>query len=194
MEILKDILTFLWKWYLVNGGRKRPTSTSRRRRQRSRSWNRRAWRAIPRAERALRPLVDAPWRAATSSVVSSARIARNAEVTRARSATRLRECVRADIYLPLEDNTKKPFSPELLNAFSVLLTALAGGHRSGGNLDGEWRTPNRQFDCEPVRLFTTTFAVEDVSRNVALIDEFVRRAFDQQAACIELTPILATEF
>lgn len=45
METLKDILTFLWRWYLVNGGRKRPTSRSRRRR--SRRWNRRAWRIIP---------------------------------------------------------------------------------------------------------------------------------------------------
>ena len=47
MVTLKDILTVLWKWRSVNGGRTRPTSTSGRRHRRLLKWNRRAWRVIP---------------------------------------------------------------------------------------------------------------------------------------------------
>jgi len=156
--------------------------------------NERNHKAIPSLARALQPLARAFWRTAVSALVKSSRVARRAELARARHATVLRECIRADIYLPVCDNAKVPFSPALLNAFRVLLTALAGGHRSGGELDGEWRAPNREIDGEPVRVFTATFAAEEATHNVAVIEEFVLRVFDQKAVCIELTPILATQF
>jgi hypothetical protein len=108
--------------------------------------------------------------------------------------TVLRECFRADIVVPMTSNAKVAHDPVRFECLDALVTAIAGGHRRHDGVHGDWRAWNGEFMPEDSRQYTTTLPPEHLEHDVRIIEEFIRRVFEQQAVCIEITPILATQF
>lgn len=110
------------------------------------------------------------------------------------TTTALRDTVCLDFFIPVTGNDGSRFPESLFRTLERHVLDLTGGLTRRGDVEGIWRNPSSDAQCEISRAYTTTVDADVADRVAAELDLLIRSLFRQLAAFVQATPTRATAF